>query len=184
MTILNTYKEHMSNTSSPLIALGKIMGTHGVRGLVCVKPFGEEPRHLFALGPLCNAEGTTEFVLTPKFIKKDMLVCAIKNVHDCNAALALRGTTLYIARNLLPDTEEDEFYYNDLINLKVVDTNHQKIGHVVNVCNYGAGDLLDIHLDSTGQTELVLFDKNHVPEVNMAQGFVMVIIATETEQVE
>ena len=171
-----------STPTSPLVPLGKIMGTHGVRGLVCVKPFGEEPRHLFALGPLFNANGTQEFVLSPKFIKKDMLVCNIKGVHDCNTALALRGTTLFLPRHLLPEPADDEFYYSDLINLKLVNAMGQKIGHVINVCNYGAGDLLDVFLDSTGQTELIPFSKACVPEINIAQGFVMAILSEDIDE--
>ena len=50
----------------------------------------------------------------------------------------------------------------------------EPIGHVVAVQNYGAGDLLEIQLEGTRRTELVVFTDAFVPEVDLAAGQVVV----------
>jgi len=59
-----------------------------------------------------------------------------------------------VQRSALPPLEEGEYYHADLIGLPVVDTAGRSIGQVVAVENYGAGDLLEIELES-GKRSLI-----------------------------
>lgn len=68
----------------------------------------------------------------------------VKNITDRAQAEKLRGTVLYINNDILPETEDDEFYISDLIGLLCVDENKNEIGNVIAVENFGASDLLEI----------------------------------------
>ena len=94
-------------------------------------------------------------------------------IEDRDAALSLRGTELYVPRAALPTLDPDEFYYSDLEGLEVRRPDGSRIGVVRTVGNYGAGDLLEVAADD-GSTLAVRFDRQSVPEVDLAAGRVVV----------
>jgi 16S rRNA processing protein RimM len=77
-----------------------------------------------------------------------------------------RGAELFVARDRLPQTGEDEFYHEDLIGLDVVDRTGAPRGRVSAVLNHGAGDVLEIEAD--GDSFLLPFTREAVPEVDLA----------------
>ena len=70
----------------------------------------------------------------------------------------------------LPPPADGEFYHADLVGLAAVDAGGAAIGTVVAVRNYGAGDLLEIALAGSRDTELVPFTEAFVPEVQHRRG--------------
>ena len=79
----------------------------------------------------------------------------------------LRGVALYVPRAMLPETEEDEFYHEDLIGLRAEDTSGQLIGEVVGVQDHGAGDILEVRA-ADGTALDFPFTKAVVPVVDLA----------------
>lgn len=168
------------------IAVGAVVGAHGVRGLVRVKSYTAEPEDLAAYGPLSDAAGRRRFRLTLKGRSKGLLLAAIEGVADRDAAEALAGTELYLERSALPALEdEDEFYYSDLIGLDALDQEGRSLGRVKAVHNYGAGDLLEIAgAPGGGGREgalLLPFTKAVVPEIDLAGGRLVVVPPGEVE---
>jgi len=155
------------------VCIGAIVGAHGVRGAVRVKSFTADPLDVAAYGPVEDEAGKRRFVLKVMGEVKDQLIAGIEGVSDRNAAEALKGTGLYVSRDRLPDTDEDEFLYSDLVGLKALGTDGSVIGTVKGVANYGAGDLLDIARPGQGSL-LVPFTKAAVPEVDIGKGQVVV----------
>ncbi len=152
------------------ICLGAIGGPHGVRGAVRVSSFAERPEDLLAYGPLSDETGAREFALTLVGRAKDKLVCKVAGVEDRDAAIALRGTRLYVPRARLPEADEEETYYHaDLVGLRAERADGTVLGHVTAVLNHGAGDLLDIAL-APGGSVLIPFRRETVPEVDIAGG--------------
>ena len=109
--------------------------------------------------------------MTPKGV-----VARVAGVADRNGAEALRGTALYAPRARLPEAEEGEYYYADLAGLRADDEAGNRIGSVVAVQNYGAGDLLEVRLDGQSVTELIPFTDAFVPVVDIAGGRVVVVM--------
>ena len=71
-------------------------------------------------------------------------VARFEGISERLAAEGLRGSLVEIDRSALPPLEEGEYYHADLIGLPVSDRDGNRIGTVVAVENYGAGDLLEI----------------------------------------
>ena len=74
----------------------------------------------------------------------DHLVATLKGVTSREDAERLNGIELYIARDRLPATDEDEYYHADLIGLAAVDEAGAPIGSVAAIHNFGAGDIIEI----------------------------------------
>jgi 16S rRNA processing protein RimM len=156
------------------ICVGIMVGAHGVRGLVKVKSFTEDPRDVVAYGPVSDEAGrhTWRLEVTGPAPGKssDVLLVRIAGVQDRDAAQALHGTRLYVAREALPAlAEEETFYHVDLIGLAVEDTAGRALGTVTAVENHGAGDLLEI-AGPGGASLLLPFTRAVVPLVDLATG--------------
>ena len=101
------------------LCVGVIAGPHGVRGEVRVKSFTADPDALVGYGPFTDKAGQNEYAIEMTGRSKDMIRGRIRGIDDRDAAAALRGTKLYIDRDILPAANEGEFYYADLIGLPV-----------------------------------------------------------------
>lgn len=149
------------------ILLGQIARVHGVRGEMVVRSFTADPADVAAYGPLSDKSGTRHFDLTLVRSGPKGVVVRIAGVQDRDAAEALRGTELYVAREALPAPEADAFYHADLAGLSAVDGDGAALGTVTGVHNYGAGDFLEVAL-AAGGSVLVPFTNANVPDVDLA----------------
>ncbi|WP_310621934.1 ribosome maturation factor RimM [Flexibacterium corallicola] len=165
----------MSAKSDELILMAQVGAAHGIRGEVRVKPFGDDPLSFADYGKLETADGQQKFKVKRARVQKTVVVTKFEGINDRNAAEALNGTKLYIARHKLPETEdEDEFYHSDLIGLSVIDGAGEPLGKVVSLENFGAGELLEVKPQSGG-TVYFPFTKAVVPAIDLEAGKVTVI---------
>ena len=158
----------------PRVCVGVIVGVHGVRGAVRIKSFTEEPADIGFYSPVEDETGTRKIRLKVTGEVKGLVVATLEGVADRNAAEALKGTQLWVSRERLPRTGEDEFLYADLIGLVVEGPDGQRLGTVKAVNDFGAGDVLDIALEPRGGL-MVPFTKAAVPVVDVQGGRVVVI---------
>ena len=86
----------------------------------------------------------------------------------------MKGTKLYVPRDVLPETDEDEFYIEDLVGLSAFGGGDAPIGKVKAVFNHGAGDLLEIQPIERGKSVLVPFTLEDVPVVDLSLGRIVV----------
>jgi 16S rRNA processing protein RimM len=164
-----------------MILLGRITGAQGLKGEVRITTFTETPENIAAYGPLTGSNGQLLHVEDLRLLKGGAVAARLAGVTDRTAAEALRGVALYVARESLPAPDDNEWYYDDLIGLRVVSPDGGEIGEVVAVQNYGAGDLLEIRKASECQTLLVAFTEAAVPIVDIAAGRMVVRLPDEIE---
>jgi len=162
------------------VLLGRIVGAHGLRGEVAIHAYTATPADIGRYGPLYDKDGARSFRIASARGTPKGVVARLDGVSDRNAAEALRGVELYVDRDKLPAAADGEFYHADLIGLSAVDPQGNRIGEIVSVQNYGAGDLLEIRSTGSGRTELVPFTEATVPEVDIAAGRVVVAMPAAT----
>jgi len=71
-------------------------------------------------------------------------VVLLDGVDDRTAAEAMKGVLVGAPRDALPETDEDEFYWADLIGLDVINTAEERLGKVVGLLETGAHDVLRV----------------------------------------
>ena len=131
----------MADANRP-VTLAAIAGAHGVRGEVRLKLFGEGAEALRAFSMF--SAGDRQLTLKSIRPANQGAVASFAEVTDRNAAEALRGTLLTVARSALPPLGPGEYYHHDLLGLPCVSTDGTAIGTVVAVENFCAGDILEI----------------------------------------
>jgi 16S rRNA processing protein RimM len=162
------------------ICVARIGAAHGVRGAVKLWTFTEDPFAVKAYGPLTTKDGTRQFEVATARAAKDHLVATLKGVATREDAERLNGLELYVARDRLPETDDDEFYHADLIGLAAVTTAEQPLGKVLAIHNFGAGDIIEI-APPQGATMLLPFTNAVVPTVDLAGGRVVIELPQEID---
>jgi 16S rRNA processing protein RimM len=162
------------------ICIARIGAAHGVRGAVKLWTFTEDPFAVKAYGPLLTKDGSRSFEIATAREAKGHLVATLKGIATREDAERLNGIELYIAREKLPTTDENEYYHADLIGLAAVNAAHEPIGRVLAIHNFGAGDIIEI-APPQGATLLLPFTNAVVPTVDLKGGHVVIELPQEIE---
>ncbi|MGZ5845134.1 MAG: ribosome maturation factor RimM [Xanthobacteraceae bacterium] len=164
----------------PQICVARIGAAHGVRGAVKLWTFTEDPLAVKRYGPLATRDGARRFEVTSAREAKGHLVVTLKGVTTREEAERLNGIELFVAREKLPATDENEYYHADLIGLAAVTTTDTPLGHVIAIHNFGAGDIIEI-APPQGATMLLPFSNAVVPTIDLAGGRVVIELPGEIE---
>lgn len=161
-------------TGARLILIGRVAGPFGVRGELRITTYSADPLSLLTYRQLKREDGTPGLTLTAGRAAKGGIVARAKEVETRDEAEAIRGLRLYIARDVLSPTDDDEFYLADLIGLEVRDLAGAVVGKVRTVENFGAGDLVEIAPTAGGPTFWLPFTREAVPEVRISEGWIAI----------
>src|SRR5690349_7220504 len=144
----------MTNGGGRKIALAAVAGAHGVKGELRLKLFSDSAESLSRHDRL-YVGGVERRLLSIRDSGK-AAVARFEGISDRSGAEALRGSLVELDRSALPPLEEGEYYHADLVGLPAEDGDGKRLGTVVSVENYGAGDLLEIELEG-GKSSLIPF---------------------------
>lgn len=123
------------------------MGTHGVQGEVRVQPWCDSPELYATLKVLYWDEAGERPVRVKSRPHKRIALSRLEGVDTVQAAEALRGRVLYLAREDLR-LEEGRYFICDLIGLRVVDADSgEEYGELTDVSSTGANDVYHLSMD-------------------------------------
>ena len=151
------------------VLLGVVAAPHGVRGLVRIKSYTEDPMAVGIYGPLSDESGRKEYRVEALSAARGAVLARIEGVADRSAAEALRGLRLYVERRRLPETGEREWYEADLIGLSAVGRDGRDWGKVIAFHDFGAGSVMEL----SGGVMLPFTDEA-VPEIDVTGGKVVI----------
>jgi 16S rRNA processing protein RimM len=154
------------------ILMAAITAAHGLDGSVKLKVFSDDPASLKRTKAFTTDR---RLVLTLKSnrTQSNMVIARFNEIADRTAAEQWRGAKLYIARADLPEVAANEIYHIDLIGMRVQTPDAVQVGIVIDVPNYGAGDLLDIE-KADGQTILMPYRDVAVLNIDKANGCITI----------
>ena len=144
------------------ICIGAVRGAFGVRGEVRLASFAAEPAAIGDYGEVEDSSGERRFRIDSLRPVRGGFAARIAGIASREAAAALAGTQLFIDRARLPEPEADEFYCADLEGSEACSSGGARVGEVVRVHNFGAGDLLEIRFDADGAREFLPFTREDV----------------------
>jgi len=150
-----------------LLVIGKIRRPHGVNGEALVEVYTDFPERLVPKTQLVI--GATHQLLTirKRRAHKDGLLLAFENITTPEQMGLLRNQLLYIPVAERPPLPEGEYYYHQILGLRVVDEDGQELGILAEILETGANDVYvvrrgDPQRTEAGGTELLL---PAIPEV-------------------
>lgn len=153
--------------------MGRVAAPFGVRGWLKVHAFTETLDGLldYPVWWLGRNGAWQEHRVLEGSVHGKLLTVQLEGVADRSAAEALKGTEIAVPRSELPLPEENEFYWNELIGLNVVNTAGVELGKVDSLLQTGANDVLVVK----GERErLIPFVKQVVLDVDKAAAVIRV----------
>ena len=168
------------NTTEQLICIAAIAGAFGVKGEVRIKSFTDDPAACLSYGPLLDEKGVVILTIKRSRPVKGGFAVFAKEIKSREEAESLKSTKLYVRREALPELDEDEFYFSDLIGLKAELADGTAKGRITAVHDFGGGDVLEIQTPGE-KNWFHPFTKDAVPEIDLKAGRVVIEIIEADE---
>ena len=154
-----------------LVLYGKITKRHGLYGEVKVFSFGGRPETLSRVKKVyVEVSGRKEprkFSLSWIKIQKNVAIVKLEDIDTPEAADALKNLHVLVEKSDLQPPEENEYYWADLIGLRVRTSHGDNIGEVKDLINSGGHDILVIKSPERGREFLVPFVERFVTAVDL-----------------
>ena len=149
-----------------LVNIGTVVGTHHLNGAVKVSSVFQDIDLIMEEKVLLEKKEEKK-LFTIKSIKrinaKKLLIEFIES-KDIDTAKSLNGFQIKIRRVLLPEKNGDDFYYNDLLGLKVTEDGIY-LGSVLDVLETAAHDILIVMSDNSEEILIPIVD-NFVKKID------------------
>lgn len=132
-----------------MVIMGRIVAPYGVFGWLKVIPDTEAIDGLFDYEHwwIGKHPQWVETVVEAGKIHNDILLVKLEGVDDREAAFALKGKQVAVPRSQLPAPEENEYYWSDLIGLRVKNLQAVDFGVITDVLETGANDVIVVRED-------------------------------------
>jgi 16S rRNA processing protein RimM len=130
--------------SNELVPVGKIIGTHGIKGLLKVYSYSGNIHSLQSaeIVILKGVDGTLrDYSLKSVSAHAGGFLVGLDNFSDINQVLHLTGSELCLRRCQLPVPGEDEYYWRDLMGLTVSTDQGVELGPIVDIFETGSNDI-------------------------------------------
>ena len=139
-----------------MIKVAQIINTHGLKGECKLYLVTDDPQHRFEKGRVLHLEdGRTLTVVR---------YCYFEGVDSIEKAEQLKTKNLFIAQEDLPELEEGQYYYHELMHCTVYNEEKEKLGEVVDILETGAN--LVLRVKSKGNSFLLPFVPAFIVDVN------------------
>ena len=156
--------------------IGKITGTHGIRGTMRVFPTTEDPSRFERLKEIIvEIRGKREtFHIQKVAFHKQFVLLTVKEITDINVAELYKNGRILIPDAMAIPLGEDEYYNRDLYGLKVVTEEGEELGEITEIFPTGSNDVYVVKKDGKGKELLLPAIKDCIKNVDLANGVMTV----------
>lgn len=160
-----------------MVVMGRVTAPFGVKGWVKIYALTAQPGNLcdYPVWWLGREGEWREMPVISARLHSNTLVAQLVGIESREAAAALKGLEIGVPRSQLPAAAGNEFYWADLIGLKVVNMDQHELGRVARIVQTGANDVLVVASESGKERELLIpFIADAIKEVDVAAGVIAV----------
>jgi 16S rRNA processing protein RimM len=160
-----------------MFQVGVISSTHGVRGEVKVFPTTDDVKRFKKLKQVILDTGKEQLTLEITQVKffKQMVILKFKEFDTLNDVERFRGKSLYVTRENAVKLQKGEYFIADMLGIRVVSTEGEELGTLVDVLQTGANDVYVVEKEGNPQLLLPAI-KECIREVDMEQGLMTVYL--------
>tara|TARA_Y100000741_G_C18015872_1_gene462174 strand:+ start:75 stop:626 length:552 start_codon:yes stop_codon:yes gene_type:complete len=156
----------LKSLGGKIVCLGRIVGSQGLEGLARLRSYTAKPEDIGAYGPLVDENHNYIFNISVVRLSKKGVVAQIEGISSRTELEKFYGLDLYVNRSVLPELQDEQFYYSDLVGLLVNDIDGNFVGKVKSMENFGAGDIIEVEM-LNGERFMLPFTKKVVTEINL-----------------
>ena len=136
-------------TKNDCFFFGKITKTHGLKGEVTIKLDVANPEDFKDLRYLLIEDRGN---LIPYFIENqkingDKMIVRLQDVKKVEQAVTFMGKAVFLPNEFMPELEDDDFYYKEIVGFKMVDALKGEIGEISDVLEYPTQAVIQVMKD-------------------------------------
>lgn len=144
-----------------LVVLGKLGAVYGINGWLKVNSYTENPEGIFSYKPWqIQSQGQWRQVKITSWKRhSNGLIVKLEDVNDRDQAQLLVNAEIAVSQSLLPQLDDGEFYWKDLLGMTVVNEAGYDFGVVDDLMETGSNDVLVVKANKTdafGQKERLI----------------------------
>lgn len=160
------------------VTVGKIINTHGNRGMLRVIPLTDFPERFYDMDKIFVLHQSTRSTLHIQrvFSHKKFIIMQFMEIPDMNMAEKYKGALLQVHRDDLVELPKDTFYIFEIIGSKVFTVQGEFLGEVKDVIQTGANDVYVVEKEGRKKNLLIPALKSVVRHVDVQAGRIEVVL--------
>ena len=152
--------------------IGQLKKPYGIKGWLWVFSDTDDRTAIFDMQPwyMKTAMGMKPLTVKAWREQGSGIVAQFEQVPDRNVAETMNGVTLWVEQDALPETGEDEYYWSDLIGVRVFNEQDEYLGDITEMFETGAHDIMRVAATSDSlddEERLIPWHKQTVLEVDI-----------------
>lgn len=148
--------------------IGQIVNTFGIKGIVKVNSFTEDPLEFEKLKTILVEKNKKllEFEIEEAKLHKNQVLLKLKGINDINEAEKYKGCYIKLPREKAKKLPENTYFIADLIGLEVYTDSGELLGKVDDIYNSGSADIYVIK-NELGKQILLPGIKDVIKEIDV-----------------
>lgn len=138
------YRNRRVHIPAGFLAVGLIVGVHGLRGEVKVESHTDFPERFASGNELVLGDPDSTVVIRSSRNHKGHVLLKLDGVNNRNQADELRNQWLFVSEDEAATLDEGTYWIHDLIGMNVQTIGGDKLGTITNVLETGANDVYSI----------------------------------------
>lgn len=153
--------------------MGRVVAPYAIKGWIKLQTFTEDLDGLlgYPVWRLGRNGNWREYRLLDGKVHGQTLLASLEGVNDRNASEALQGMEVAVLREEMPEADEDEYYWDELVGLEVANIQGEALGRVAGLLETGAHDVLQVQGE---RMRLIPFVEAYIQSVDVAAGKIVV----------
>lgn len=149
-----------------MIKVAQIINTRGLKGECKLYLYTDDTEHRFEKGRVLYMDKNTPITVRSFSTSKGLGYAKFEGIDTIEQAEKLKGKYLWIKKEDLPETDEDEYYYHELNGCQVFNEKGEDTGTVVDILETGANIVLRVQKED-GSSYLLPFVDAFVDDVDI-----------------
>lgn len=175
---LNKYRTERKLTME-YFRIGRIVNTFGIRGEIKVIADTDFPEERFAAGEvltiLDNDQAVQKVTVEDSKLSKGTYIISFKEFNNINDVEKFKTMWLAIDKSQQQELDNHEFYYHEIMGLKVLTTDNEELGTIKDILSLGSNDVWVVKRNKPKLPDaLIPYIEDIVKEVNVEEGFVLI----------
>ena len=154
-----------------LVEIARIHGPHGLKGNILLTPYGDSFERFQTYSHLIIGRGGIPVKILSSEQKKNSFIIKLEGFTEISQVEPIKGETIFVERDQLGELGEDEYYWRDIIGLKVFDLSGRKLGEVVDIFPTGSND---VYVVDREKQYLIPGTKDVIKEISLEKGCITI----------
>ncbi|MCU0576255.1 MAG: ribosome maturation factor RimM [Desulfobacterota bacterium] len=154
-----------------LVEIARIKGPHGLKGRLHIVPLGSSFEGFQRYSSLFIGRTGAPVKLLSVEKKKGGFIIALEGLDHISQIEHLKGEVLCVCSDQLPALQEDEYFWRDIIGLKVLDGQGRELGVVTGMFPTGSNDVLEV---GSEKRILIPFTRDVIREISVQEGRIII----------